>query len=85
MRKYWVEADCSKEMPTHSTMSATAMSSSMASYTVSGVITSSARQQVQRVTSALRPSDHTQARATCHLNQNDMRREKDKSLTMVSR
>ena len=42
LRKYWVEADCWKEMPTHSTRSATAMSSSMRSYTVSGVITWSA-------------------------------------------
>lgn len=45
LRKYWVEADCWKEMPTHSTRSAVAMSSSMRSYTVSGVMTWSAATQ----------------------------------------
>ena len=43
LRKYCVEADCWKEMPTHNTRSATAMSSSMRSYTVSGVMTESAQ------------------------------------------
>ena len=48
LRKYWVEADCWKEMPTHSTRSAVAMSSSMRSYTVSGVMTWSAAYSTSR-------------------------------------